>query len=977
VAPLTELAPLLDRGRGPDRVQDPTAAALSTTREVTGALAARARRRLLVGIVDDAHDLDRWSADLFDAVLTNLDETAARAPMQLVMIIAARVGNGPDFVAARALRLSSARSVNLGPLDVHDVHELIREAGYGPSPPLAGRILEDTAGLPLLVDAAIERLATPGEGLRPRLRSSADAVRVRFAGLDQEAIRVLQAAAILGEPWTVADLARVRADDIDVVHRVVTSAVAGQVLQGDADGFRFAHPLLRADLLERLSGRQREALHRAAALAIAGDAGFGGPLDDTDLVRVADHLVRASGVGRVSTADRGPVAVPPDEAHVLGRAGAVAERWGAWRQAACFLGAAADEAEASGRGPVGARFLAAGRSAYLDGDQDGAAHLLAKSLEHCGREGDRAAALAAAVYLSRSRIAAHGRPGRSIDLTELEAALRGASASDSAAMTPGLVEAEAALAEALIVTGTSERALALVADARSRASAPGTDAGSMTSPLARLDFAEGIHRLHQLDLSAADACFRSGAQRSAAAGNDLAGLYNRSRLALSALVQGAVGHACAEAAAVEVDAVKLGFTGEAGLAAAQQSLCQLLSGTAHKETATERAVRSWRTTGSSYIATMVTPVLVTIAARTRGTEHVDESALPVSSVVATLGAVEAYDLDNARVRARTAGWRHGMRGGVNLTRDSIVVALVEVGDLTGAKGLVMAASEPVAVLVECGVQVLVGWPTMVARLAAIVARHGGDLDGARRHLDRAVALCDREGLRAERAKVLLEFGRCEIAGGNTAEAALMFAEALRGFDECEMHGWVARADALAQEHALAVPGPSGLSRERTIFTNDIVGSTASNAELGDALYLEQLHIHDRLVRARLSEYGGLEIKHTGDGINAAFTDPTDAARAALALLVDFADWQRAEPDIALQVRIGLAHGPVTPAGGDFFGLVQSQAARLCALAPAGSVVATAAVVAHFYGDDVIARPLGAHELKGHPKAIEVFQLGRV
>jgi class 3 adenylate cyclase len=66
---------------------------------------------------------------------------------------------------------------------------------------------------------------------------------------------------------------------------------------------------------------------------------------------------------------------------------------------------------------------------------------------------------------------------------------------------------------------------------------------------------------------------------------------------------------------------------------------------------------------------------------------------------------------------------------------------------------------------------------------------------------------------------------------------------------------------------------------------------------------------------------------------------------------------------------------VIPLSGDFYGLVQSEAARLCSLAAAGEVLATAAVVGAC-GPAVAAESLGPHELRGFPLPIEVFRLAR-
>jgi class 3 adenylate cyclase len=327
------------------------------------------------------------------------------------------------------------------------------------------------------------------------------------------------------------------------------------------------------------------------------------------------------------------------------------------------------------------------------------------------------------------------------------------------------------------------------------------------------------------------------------------------------------------------------------------------------------------------------------------------------------------------VRLNSAQWRTGFRGPVTQNNGGIAVALVEVGDLLDDLALVSSARTALEDMYARGVMVVLGWPALVPHLLAIVARHEDDLDAARRYLDHAFALVDRERLTAERARVLLERSRLDAAtGAPRADVAAGVVEAARIFDQQSMHGWAVRCDELAQALGLPVEGVRGTSRERTIFTDDVVGSTAANAQLGDALYLEQLRIHDRLVRARLREFRGLEIKHTGDGLNAAFDHPDDAMHCALAALDDMRRWRVDEPELALQIRCGLARGPLIPSGGDFFGLVQSQAARLCNLAAPGELLATAQVVEGFDSSGVRVDSVGSTALRGLPSAIEVFRV---
>jgi class 3 adenylate cyclase len=57
---------------------------------------------------------------------------------------------------------------------------------------------------------------------------------------------------------------------------------------------------------------------------------------------------------------------------------------------------------------------------------------------------------------------------------------------------------------------------------------------------------------------------------------------------------------------------------------------------------------------------------------------------------------------------------------------------------------------------------------------------------------------------------------------------------------------------------------------RIILVTDMVGSTALIQRLGDAKAHELLRTHDSTIRTSLRRHDGLEITHTGDGIEASF-----------------------------------------------------------------------------------------------------------
>jgi class 3 adenylate cyclase len=300
--------------------------------------------------------------------------------------------------------------------------------------------------------------------------------------------------------------------------------------------------------------------------------------------------------------------------------------------------------------------------------------------------------------------------------------------------------------------------------------------------------------------------------------------------------------------------------------------------------------------------------------------------------------------------------------------------MVEAGDLLAAGDLVQRAGAPLADAADRGAVVVLGWPALVPRLQATVARHAGAHDDARRHLLHAVRVAERHGLHPELGRARIELAVLAGAtGAASEEIASHLVDALRTFDRLGLHRWSLRCDEVAASlDVTALLGAAVAVRERTFLTTDIVGSTSTNARLGDLLYAEQMRTHDRIVRACLAAWRGLETAHTGDGMNACFDHASDAVGCALAIQDGLAAWRDAEPDLALVARCGIATGKVIPAGGNLFGIVQSETARLCAQAEAGQVLASSSTIDRLDGSGLRITPLGELHLRGLPEPTRVF-----
>jgi class 3 adenylate cyclase len=84
--------------------------------------------------------------------------------------------------------------------------------------------------------------------------------------------------------------------------------------------------------------------------------------------------------------------------------------------------------------------------------------------------------------------------------------------------------------------------------------------------------------------------------------------------------------------------------------------------------------------------------------------------------------------------------------------------------------------------------------------------------------------------------------------------------------------------------AVIFPGGGADARDpgvRTVLFTDVVNSTSLTQLLGDESALAVLGVHDTIVRDALSDLGGREIKHTGDGIMASFVSVAAAVRCAI------------------------------------------------------------------------------------------------
>ncbi len=183
--------------------------------------------------------------------------------------------------------------------------------------------------------------------------------------------------------------------------------------------------------------------------------------------------------------------------------------------------------------------------------------------------------------------------------------------------------------------------------------------------------------------------------------------------------------------------------------------------------------------------------------------------------------------------------------------------------------------------------------------------------------------------------------------------------------------WVGDSDAAlaAIEEFLTGVRPAPVSERvlATVLFTDIVDSTRLAAKMGDRRWRGLLEQHQQLVRDRLGQHGGREIKTTGDGFLAVFDGPSRAAQCARSIADEM-------PELGIEVRAGLHTGEVELIGDDVGGIAVHVAARIAALAGARAVFASRTVRDLAVGSGVEFEPAGRHALKGVPDEWDLYSV---
>jgi adenylate cyclase len=135
-----------------------------------------------------------------------------------------------------------------------------------------------------------------------------------------------------------------------------------------------------------------------------------------------------------------------------------------------------------------------------------------------------------------------------------------------------------------------------------------------------------------------------------------------------------------------------------------------------------------------------------------------------------------------------------------------------------------------------------------------------------------------------------------------------------------------------------------------------------------------LRTHDSTIRTSLRRHDGLEITHTGDGIEASFLAASKAVECAVAIQQAFADLNRNSPDNPIHVRIGINAGEPIVTEGRLFGTTIHTAFRICTRARPGQILASEVVYQLSAGKGFTFIDRGRAQLKGLSQRIHLYEV---
>jgi hypothetical protein len=273
---------------------------------VVGVFRRAASAKPLLLILDDLHAADDPSLLLLQFLARDL-----RGARLLVVATYRDVTTAPPPGVGDAVGqlVRDGQLLTLRGLGLHEMKGLIEAlSGVAPSEAMAAAVHERTEGNPLFIREAVRLLAAeaalerPGRLAVPIPGSVRAAIQRRLTPLSADAVRVLSAAAVVGQEFDLALVGPTCQLSVERVLGALAEAAALGIVDeepGSGGIYRFSHSLIREVLYEQLPIQARVQLHRRVGEEIERVHGTG---SEAHLAELARHFAEVAVAGEAAKA---------------------------------------------------------------------------------------------------------------------------------------------------------------------------------------------------------------------------------------------------------------------------------------------------------------------------------------------------------------------------------------------------------------------------------------------------------------------------------------------------------------------------------------------------------------------------------------------------------------------------------------------------------------------------------------------------
>jgi DNA-binding SARP family transcriptional activator/tetratricopeptide (TPR) repeat protein len=238
-------------------------------------LRVAARRRPVLVVLDDAHDVDDGSARL----LHYLARCTLAEPVMLLVSLRHPAGESPlSSTRATLARHKRAVQIDLAPLDDGAARQLVTEVAPQLDGATCAQIVSVAQGSPF---ALAELAGRAGRGAE----ITASVGEAVLGAVAEPTRTALQRAALLGSGFDTDEFVIASELDDERAFAALDEALAARLVEHTGLRYRFRHTMVRDALVEALAPHQRRQLHAALAERLE--------LTGAPAARVAHHLVAA------------------------------------------------------------------------------------------------------------------------------------------------------------------------------------------------------------------------------------------------------------------------------------------------------------------------------------------------------------------------------------------------------------------------------------------------------------------------------------------------------------------------------------------------------------------------------------------------------------------------------------------------------------------------------------------------------------